>query len=101
MVVESQADAAPTRWVFIPSKYRDDCRWIEVGRDVTTGADGTTVRVDRPYLTDLMVESEELHLYHFHPLSTRSVTFNAARRKSYATCAGYRGAAVRFPMKPS
>ncbi len=69
MVVESQPDAAPTRWVFIPSKYRDDCRWIEVGRDVTTGADGTTVRLDRPYLTDLMVESEELHLYHFHPLS--------------------------------
>lgn len=55
-------------WVFVPGKHRHDCRWIEIGRDVTSGPEEATVRVDRPYLTDLMVENDELRLYHFHPL---------------------------------
>ena len=56
-------------WVFVPGKHVHDCRWIEIGRDIASRSEGTTIRVDRPYLTDLMAEQNELHFYHFHPLA--------------------------------
>lgn len=56
-------------WVFVPGKHQHDCRWIEIGRDIASRSEGTTIRVDRPYLTDLMVEHDEFHFYHFHPLA--------------------------------
>lgn len=55
-------------WVFVPGAQPAECRWFEIGRDVQESAEGTTVRVDRPFLTELMLAHKELHLYHFHPL---------------------------------
>lgn len=52
-------------WVFLPKK----CKWIEIGRHVTSGPDEATIKVDRTYLAKVMVEHDELHLYHFHPLA--------------------------------
>lgn len=64
-----QTASVEEMWVFIPGKHHHDCRWIEIGRDVTSAPEEATVRVDRPHLTDLMVENDELRLYHFHPLA--------------------------------
>ncbi len=55
-------------WVFVPGTRPAECRWFEIGRDVQESAEGTTVRVDRTFLSELMLAHEELHLYHFHPL---------------------------------
>ncbi|MFQ6023065.1 MAG: hypothetical protein ACE5NW_10115 [Acidiferrobacterales bacterium] len=52
-------------WVFIPG----NCRWIEIGRHVTSGPDEATIKVDRKFLAKVMVKYDELHLYHFHPLA--------------------------------
>ena len=51
-------------WIFLP----ETCSWIEIGRHVTSGPNEATIRVDRTYLAKEMVNSKELHLYHFHPL---------------------------------
>jgi hypothetical protein len=56
-------------WAHVPGAGPHECKWIEIGRDITTGPEGTTIRVDRPFLAQLMMEHDELHLYHFHPLA--------------------------------
>lgn len=56
-------------WAFVPGERADDATWYEIGRDVTETVDGMAIRVDRPFLAQLMREHRQLHLYHFHPLS--------------------------------
>ncbi len=57
-------------WVFIPdAEPSKKCKWIEIGRDAIAAAHEATVKVDRTFLAKAMVEHNELHLYHFHPLA--------------------------------
>lgn len=55
-------------WAFAPGPRAADCRWYEVGRDIEENVEGTSVRIDRPFLAELIFAHDELHLYHFHPL---------------------------------
>ncbi|MFQ5938417.1 MAG: hypothetical protein ACE5LB_18605, partial [Acidiferrobacterales bacterium] len=57
-------------WAFVPAGAPDStCTWYEIGREVKSVAGEATVRVDRDFLTGLMRQRDEVHLYHFHPLA--------------------------------
>ncbi len=56
-------------WAFVPGDQVTDAVWFEIGRDIEETVDGMAIRVDRPFLRQIMRKHSHIHLYHFHPLT--------------------------------